>query len=239
MIATEKYALVTGAADRIGKAVALRLAEMGYNIILHYNRSKEKAANTKKEIEALGRKVKLVQIDFSNTDTYYTIFEQLKKEGIAIEILINSASDFKPSSIFEDGNKSLRHFFTINFESAYLLTKVFAKFFEKGQIINFLDTKVEKNETEHLDYLLSKKLLKEFTHLSAMQLGPNIRVNAIAPGLILPPPGKDAEYLDSLRKDNPLQAIGSLEQIQNSMQFLVENPFLNGQIIYVDGGENL
>lgn len=239
MSTIEKYALVTGAADRIGKAVALRLAKMGYNIIVHYNRSKEKALQTKKEIEALGKKAKLVQLDFSNTDTYYTIFEKLYQEGFSIEILVNSASDFKPSSIFDEGNKSLRHFFTINFESAYLLTKVFAKYYTKGQIINFLDTKVEKNETEHLDYLLSKKLLKEFTYLSAIQLGPDIRVNAIAPGLILPPPGKDKNYLNSLRKNNPLQTIGSLEQIQNTMQFLVENPFLSGQIIYVDGGENL
>lgn len=236
----KEYALVTGAADRIGKALAFRLAEMGYHIILHYNRSVDKAKTVKEElINKYNIDVQLVSINFLEADNYYTVFEDFKNKGFNISILVNSASDFKESNIQDDGIDTFRHFMTINFESAYLLTKAFTKYYDQGLIINLLDTKVTKNHTRHFDYLLSKKLLASFTQLAAMELGPNFRVNGIGPGLILPPPGKDYDYLDGLRKDNPLHAIGDLEQIQNTLSYFVENKFITGQIIYVDGGENL
>ncbi len=237
----KNYALVTGSADRIGKAVAVHLASQNYNLVLHYNSSAEKAQKLKHEIETLYSdvRVELLQLNFLNDNNFDQIFEDLKKKEIIIEILVNCASDFIPSNFQDEGSDLYDKEMTINFKVPYLLTKAFAKVYGKGNVINFVDTKVEKNKTVHLDYILSKKLLKDFTKISAVELAPNIRVNAIGPGLILPPPGKDESYLLDLAKNIPLKTIGNGEEILKAVQFILDSQFFTGQILYIDGGEHL
>ena len=237
----KNYALVTGSADRIGKAVAIHLAKQGYNLILHYNSSKEKAQKLKDEIESgySGLKVELLQINFLQENDFNQIFQDLKKKKITIEILVNCASDFIKSNFKEEGSELLDKEMTINFKIPYLLTKAFAKVYGKGNIINFVDTKVTKNSTVHLDYILSKKLLKDFTRISAVELAPDIRVNGIGPGLILPPEGEDESYLMNLAQNIPLKTIGDLEEILKAVQFILDSKFFTGQILYIDGGEHL
>lgn len=234
------YALITGGSDRIGKAVAIHLAKQGYHLVLHYNSAKEKAENLQMHIESTYKvKVELLQINFLKENDFDHIFEDFKKKNITIEVLVNCASDFIPSSFNELGSELFDKEMTINLKIPYLLTKAFARVFGKGNIINFVDTKVAKNKTVHLDYILSKKLLKDFTKISAVELAPNIRVNAIAPGLILPPEGKDESYLLNLAKDIPLKTIGNLDEILKAFQFILDSYFFTGQILYIDGGEHL
>ena len=234
------YALITGGSDRIGKAVAIHLAKEGYHLVLHYNSAKEKAENLQMHIESTYKvKVELLQINFLKENDFDRIFEDFKKKNITIEVLVNCASDFIPSSFNEQGSELFDKEMTINLKIPYLLTKAFARVFGKGNIINFVDTKVAKNKTVHLDYILSKKLLKDFTKISAVELAPNIRVNAIAPGLILPPEGKDESYLLNLAKDIPLKTIGNLDEILKAFQFILDSYFFTGQILYIDGGEHL
>ena len=234
------YALITGGSDRIGKAVAIHLAKEGYHLVLHYNSAKEKAENLQMHIESTYKvKVELLQINFLRENDFDHIFEDFKKKNITIEVLVNCASDFIPSSFNEQGSELFDKEMTINLKIPYLLTKAFARVFGKGNIINFVDTKVAKNKTVHLDYILSKKLLKDFTKISAVELAPNIRVNAIAPGLILPPEGKDESYLLNLAKDIPLKTIGNLDEILKAFQFILDSYFFTGQILYIDGGEHL
>ena len=237
----KKYALVTGAADRIGKAVAIHLGKQGYHLILHYNSSSEKAQKVKEEIEALetGVRAQLLQIDFLADNDFDQILEDLKTQNITLEVLVNCASDFIPSDFKEVGSDLLDKELTINFKNPYLLTKAFARVYDKGNIINFIDTKVTKNHTFHLDYILSKKLLQDFTKISAVELAPNFRVNGIAPGLILPPEGKDESYLLNLAKNIPLKTIGNLEEILKAVQFILDSPFFTGQTLFIDGGEHL
>lgn len=237
----KNYALVTGSADRIGKAVAIHLAKQGYNLVLHYNSSKEKAQKLKEEIESIysDLKVELLQINFLQENDFNQIFLDLKKKKIIIEILVNCASDFIKSNFKEEGSELLDKEMTINFKIPYLLTKAFAKVYGKGNIINFVDTKVTKNNTVHLDYILSKKLLKDFTQISAVELAPDIRVNGIGPGLILPPEGEDESYLMNLAKNIPLKTIGNLDEILKAVQFILDSKFFTGQILYIDGGEHL
>ena len=237
----KNYALVTGSADRIGKAVAIHLAKQDYNLVLHYNSSKEKAEKLKNEIESIysDLKVELLQINFLKENDFDQIFKDLQKRKITIDVLVNCASDFIPSNFKEPGSELFDKEMTINFKIPYLLTKAFASVFGKGNIINFVDTKVTKNSTVHLDYILSKKLLKDFTKISALELAPNIRVNGIAPGLILPPPGKDESYLLNLAKDIPLKTVGNLEEILKAFQFILDSYFFTGQILYIDGGDHL
>ena len=234
------YALITGGSDRIGKAVAIHLAKQGYHLVLHYNSAKEKAENLQMHIESTYKvKVELLQINFLKENDFDRIFEDFKRKSITIEVLVNCASDFIPSSFNEQGSELFDKEMTINLKIPYLLTKAFARIFGKGNIINFVDTKVAKNKTVHLDYILSKKLLKDFTKISAVELAPNIRVNAIAPGLILPPEGKDESYLLNLAKDIPLKTVGNLDEILKAFQFILDSYFLTGQILYIDGGEHL
>ena len=237
----KKYALVTGGADRIGKAVAIHLAKQGYHLLLHYNSSSEKAQKVKEEIESLetGVSAQLLQIDFLANNDFDQILEDLKKQNITLEVLVNCASDFIPSDFKKVGSELLDKELTINFKNPYLLTKAFARVYDKGNIINFIDTKVTKNHTVHLDYILSKKLLQDFTKISAVELAPNFRVNGIAPGLILPPEGKDESYLLNLAKNIPLKTIGNLEEILKAVQFILDSPFFTGQTLFIDGGEHL
>ena len=234
------YALITGGSDRIGKAVAIHLAKQGYHLVLHYNSAKEKAENLQMHIESTYKvKVELLQNNFLKENDFDRIFEDFKRKSITIEVLVNCASDFIPSSFNEQGSELFDKEMTINLKIPYLLTKAFARIFGKGNIINFVDTKVAKNKTVHLDYILSKKLLKDFTKISAVELAPNIRVNAIAPGLILPPEGKDESYLLNLAKDIPLKTVGNLDEILKAFQFILDSYFFTGQILYIDGGEHL
>lgn len=237
-----KAALVTAGANRIGKAMALRLAKLGYHILLHYNRSKENALKTKTEIEAFGNGCTTIQIDFSDPQNNITLFKDFE-EKLDIQIVVNNASDFSKSNFETATNDLLFHHFNITFVSAYKLTKLFAKNKQSGLIVNLLDTKVEYNNTQHLDYLLAKKTLDAFTKIAAKELGPNFRVNAIAPGIILPPPEIDKEkgeaYMMEKAQNIPLKTYGDVQQICNTLQFFIENKFITGQTIFVDGGEHL
>lgn len=233
------YALVTGGSDRIGKALALELARKGHNVLIHYNSSLDKAKKVKEEIEKMNVKAETIQIDFSNPSDFDHVFSDLKEKGIEINMLVNSASDFILSTFEEEGSDLLNKELKINFEAPYLLTKAFANNFDEGHIINFLDTKVEKNSTNRLDYILSKKLLKDFTLLSAVELAPTFKVNAIAPGLVLPPAGKGDDYLLALAVDIPMKTIGNIDDIVKAFTYLLESKFVTGQILYVDGGDHL
>mgnify|MGYP006347023273 FL=1 len=149
------YALITGGSDRIGKAVAIHLAKQGYHLVLHYNSAKEKAENLQMHIESTYKvKVELLQINFLKENDFDHIFEDFKKKNITIEVLVNCASDFIPSSFNEQGSELFDKEMTINLKIPYLLTKAFARVFGNGYIINFVDTKVAINKTVHLDYIL-------------------------------------------------------------------------------------
>lgn len=235
----KNYALVTGSSDRIGKALALELASQGYNLILHYNSSREKVEKVLEKVKELGVEAELFQANFIENNNFDQVFEKFKKEDKILDLLINCASDFIPSGYDDPGSELYEKEMKINFENAYLLTKAFARVYDKGHIINFIDTKVEKNYTKHLDYILSKKLLKDFTLLSAVHLAPGFRVNAIAPGLVLPPAGKDESYLLNLAKDIPMQIIGNMEEILKAFRYLLDSNFVTGQILYIDGGDHL
>lgn len=232
------FALITGAAGRIGKAFALALAEMGYNIFLHYNTSIEKAEATQQLIEDSGRSCILKQADFKIEEEIHSLIPDCTSEG-SLEILINNASNYIESTIKTEGYTLFDDLFATNFKAPYILTKQFARHCKRGHIVNMLDTKINSYKTKHLDYFLTKKTLEVFTYLSANQLAPDIRVNGIAPGLVLPPEGKSEDYLQELAGGIPLKKTGSLKQLTETLRFLVNNSFITGEVIHVDGGEHL
>jgi NAD(P)-dependent dehydrogenase (short-subunit alcohol dehydrogenase family) len=231
-------ALITGGADRIGKAIALCCAELGYDIALHYSQSAEKAEATRMEILAKQVECHLYRADFNNLSETTALIGKISQTA-EMSVLINNASLFFESSLLDSSDGEFERLFNINFKAPYVLIKEFAKRVKKGVVINILDTEVVRNQTKYFDYLITKKSLSELTRMAAFSLAPGIRVNAIAPGLILPPAGKDMDFLWKRAEDIPLKKVGSPQSITHAVKFLIENDFVTGQTIFVDGGEAL
>jgi pteridine reductase len=232
-------ALITGAAVRIGAAIAKHLAKKGYDIALHYNNSKEKALELKDEIKKIGVECEIFQADFSKEDEVSELIKRVKKEFPNLNLLINNASVFTRKNISETENDFLNSVFSINFKAPFILSRDFYKLCGKGNIINILDTKIKKNDYNYAAYLLTKKSLADLTILSAKEFGPDIKVNAIAPGIILPPENTTDKELDKMTERIPLKKRGTLEDIKHAVNFILENNYLTGEIIYIDGGQRL
>ena len=234
-------ALVTGATKRIGRELTLKLADMGYNIALHYNFIGSDARQLMFEIEQRGVPCELFRTNFLNEFETESLMEQVAEKFDDVCLLVNNASIFQKARFLETDTALFNSHFDINFKAPFILTRDFAKTFKNGHVINILDTKIAHNDGAHFVYTLSKKVFADFTRMAAKQLAPDIRVNAIAPGFILPPAGHedDKTYIQELEKMIPLKTKGEVHDIINAMEYLIENPYVTGQILYIDGGKNL
>ena len=236
---TQGVALITGGAKRIGKAICLSLSSSGYKIALHYHKSGAQAKNVAKTIRQRGGICELFPCDLSDYSQAATLIPNVLKKFSQLNVLVNNASIFEPSTISNTRLASLNDHFAVNFKTPYILTAAFASKCKKGHIINILDTHITDNRTAHAAYLLSKKALCELTKLSAVELAPHIRVNGIAPGLIFAPERAKPGYLEKLTGKVPLKKKGDVGQITQTIEFLMNNPYVTGQIIFNDGGEHL
>jgi pteridine reductase len=239
MVSKNKNALITGGARRLGSATALALAEKGINLLIHFNESKDEALKNVKAIEARGVKAWALQADLSKSGSADALLEEAYQLAGPIDYLINNASIFQEDTILELTEKSLSENLRINTLAPFELARGLAKEGRQGVIINFLDTRILDYDRTHASYHLSKRLFGSLTRMMALEFAPILRVNAVAPGLILPPPGKGMDDLEKMSKDLPLKAYGNLEDITSAVLFLLENPFITGQVIYVDGGRHL
>lgn len=232
-------ALITGAAKRIGSVMALHLAELGYDIALHHHHSETQAEALAKQIRKKGRGCERFACDLSNPDAVKELVSSVQKVFPRLSVLINNASIFERSPMKSSGFEVLQRHFAIHCFAPYILSQQFARLCKKGTIINLLDTNVAQNTVTHTVYLLSKKALAEMTRLAAVELAPHIRVNGIAPGMILAPEGKPDSYLQKRVQTIPLKKKGDPKDIARTVQFLLETDFITGQIMFVDGGEHL
>jgi NAD(P)-dependent dehydrogenase (short-subunit alcohol dehydrogenase family) len=234
-----KSALVTGAARRIGRAISLALAREGANVAAHFQNSGEEAAELASELEGLGVRVIALQADLADQEELAGLVERARSALGPIEILVNNASVF-PSDTFETIDlESLERSLEINAWAPLALARAFAAQTEQGQVVNMLDTRVAGFDRRHVAYILSKHVLAAATRHAALELAPGIAVNAVAPGLILPPPGENEEYVERLAPTIPLRRRGHPEDIAEAVLYLVTSRFVTGQTIYVDGGRHL
>ncbi|MBN1652457.1 MAG: SDR family oxidoreductase [Deltaproteobacteria bacterium] len=232
-------ALITGAAKRIGRATALALAGQGIHIVAHYGSSKNDARNLAETIESLGVRCWVVGADLGRREQVASLVERAKSMAGSIEILINNGSIFPKNRLMEFSGDDLDRNIQINAFAPLVLSREFAARAQQGVIINFLDSRIADFDVEHAAYHLSKRVLFSLTRMLALELAPRIRVNAIAPGLILPPVGEDQSYLERMRKTNPLERVGELDEITETVKFLIANRFVTGQVVFVDGGRHL
>lgn len=232
-------ALVTGGAKRIGRAVSIGLAETGYDIALHYNTSEEEARETAKEIEQLGRKCRLFRCNFTDMEEVNELIPSVYGAFPNCSLLVNNASVFKKTEFPDITEEDFDSEFRINFKVPFFLSRDFAKRDEARLVINLLDARVSSHDTEHFVYTLSKKLLRDFTKMSAKALAPRVRVNGICPGPILPPPGGTVEAFKKFCNELPLEIEGDTDYVVSAVRYLVQNPFVTGECLFVDGGEHL
>jgi len=232
-------ALVTGAAKRIGCEVALHLAKAGYGIALHYHNSKPEAMVTAQAIYKTGMRCELFSCDLADEAQVLKLVPQVFKAFPNLNLLVNSASIFIPNQFGAVDLTLFKTHWDTNFKAPYILTCEFARLVKKGQVINFIDANVIKYKTRYADYLMTKKALLEFTKMAAVQWGPCIRVNGISPGMILAPVNNQPDDRLKRARQIPLQKTGTPANILQSVQFLLENDYLTGQIIANDGGESL
>ncbi len=239
-------ALITGSAKRIGKEIALNLASKGFDIAISYNNSQNEAQQLSKEIqEKFNVQCEIFQCDLSKKDDTKKLIDKVLTEFPNLNLLINNASIFNKSNFFEDESE-LENNFAIHFLSPQILCKEFAKNIlakniKNAQIINFCDKNIARFETQYFYYLLSKKLLAQFTKMLALQLAPEIRVNAIAPGFIIEDiyMQENPEIAKKVIEKIPLKRKGEVKNIIQTLNFLIENDFISGQILSIDGAASL
>jgi pteridine reductase len=237
-----RVALVTGGAVRLGKALALALAGEGARLAIHYNSSSAPAERTVAEIEALGTDAFAIQANLAQPGQAKLLIERAVSHFGQLDILVNSAAIFVPSDLAHTTEQIWDQHFAINLKSPFFLSQAFAAQVGKerqARVVNIADWRGLRPDTGYLAYSFSKAAVLAMTKGLALALAPNILVNAIAPGAILPPPGKGQDYLDQLAGNIPVRRVGSPAEIAQTMLFLVKSDFITGEAIFVTGGEHL
>ncbi|ACV27574.1 SDR family oxidoreductase [Kangiella koreensis] len=235
----QKVAIVTGGAIRVGRAISLELAKQGYAIALHYNHSADKAQKTANEIKALGGSVKLIQADLSNPDTCAEIISQASELG-DLTVLINSAAIFPEQDTMADDLSHWEQVMNLNLRAPLLLSQAFAASKpQQAHIINILDARINHPAGDHIVYRLSKAGLWHLTESLARELAPDIQVNGLALGAILPPQGADEDHFTRMAEQIPLKRTGNPQAIADGVSFLLKQSFITGTVMPVDGGEFL
>lgn len=252
-------ALITGGAIRLGRAFALGLAEMGYDIAIHFNRSQSEAESVVSKVRQIGVRCECFQSDFSKETNFESLMTTVGDRLSNLNLLVNSASVYDAAPIGETTPELFDQQFAVNLRAPYFLTQAFSHYYQSqnyqsqnrqsealqsgnfrpGNIINIIDNKIAFNQYHYAAYLLSKKALAELTKLAALELAPNIRVNGIAPGVTLPATERSDEYVQWRVKGIPLQRQGTIDYLLQAMQYILDNDFVTGQILMVDGGESL
>jgi NAD(P)-dependent dehydrogenase (short-subunit alcohol dehydrogenase family) len=235
-----KWALVTGGAQRLGRAVVLDLARRGWGVVVHYRHSAKEAEATMQEARAIGGAAALIGADLDDAAARGALIgEATCAAEASLSALVNCAAMFEHDTIDTLTPESLQRHIATNTLTPALLAREFAEALpdgERGVVINFLDFKLANPYPDHFSYTLSKYALSGATELLARALAPRVRVNAVAPGYVLPAPGQsDADYR-RLHDDTPLARGPAPEDIADAVHFLIENEAVTGQTIYVDGG---
>jgi pteridine reductase len=237
-----RVALVTGGAVRLGKALALALAGQGVRLAIHYNSSAGPAEATVAEAQALGSDAVAIQADLSNAGDAPALIARAATYLDQVDILINSAAIFEPADLAHTTDASWDRHFAINLKAPFFLSQAFAAHVgldRPAHIVNIADWRGLRPDTDYLAYSLTKAGVLAMTRGLALALAPNIQVNAIAPGAILPPPGKGPDHLAQLVPDIPLRRVGSPEEITKTLIYLLKSDFVTGETIFVTGGQHM
>lgn len=237
-----RVALVTGASERIGAAIAKGLAAAGWKVVIHYRSSAEKAEATLAEIEQAGGSAAIVQADLANRGERAALIAAATKPFGPLAALINNASLFERDSVFDLDEALWDQHFAVHAEAPAFLARDFAAQLPRGaegNIVNIIDERVLDLSPAFFSYTLSKSVLWTMTRTLAQSLAPRIRVNAIGPGPTVAPRGVSEEGYKRRQAELPLGRAGDPDGIADGVIAILSLDSMTGQMIALDGGEHL
>lgn len=242
--------LITGGARRLGKVIALALAKEGYDIIIHYNKSKNKALLLKEEIQSLGQKAFLIQADLSNPTATHRVFDQIKLMGVEkVDVFIHNASPFIYDDILKYQDTLYNQHMNVILQASLILSHYFSKqdFFDNSDknqkepssnIINIIDGKTINPDARFLSYTLAKIALEASTKILAKTLAPKIRVNAVSPGPCIVAPHQTPSDFNTMCEKSLLRKPVYSQDIAQGILFILKNSSITGAILKIDCGYN-
>jgi NAD(P)-dependent dehydrogenase (short-subunit alcohol dehydrogenase family) len=233
-------ALVTGSAKRLGRAVAMRLADEGADLVIHHRSSRAEAASAVVEIQKLGRRAVAIAADLGNVAEIKRLFDETAKYFGRLDILVSSAANFLPASIVSTTEQVWDSSLDTNLKAPFFCAQAAAPLLRRtrGTIINFADVGGILGWPGYVPHCVSKAGVIMLTRVLAKELAPEVRVNAIAPGTITMP-GDPPEWEEDYIKRAPLKRSGRPSDIADTVLFLVRSEFITGQVLVVDGGRSL
>jgi NAD(P)-dependent dehydrogenase (short-subunit alcohol dehydrogenase family) len=235
-----KAALITGAARRVGRAIATHLAGEGWDIAIHYNTSRGEALGLQQELTRTGVSCRLYAADLTEPQAAERLVEQCVADFPHASLLVNSASVFKRDTIATLSPALWDEQLRINALAPILLTRAFHRLSAaQNCVINMLDQKVANATPDFFSYTISKLALHNATRMMAMSLWPKTRVNGIAPGIVLRSGDQTEEQFRAVHSRTPLGIGPSLAEICRATALLADTPSITGQVITIDGGRHL
>lgn len=240
MGAERKTALVTGGAHRVGKAITLALAEMGYNVVINYHRSGDAAAATADEATQAGVEAMTWAADVSDFQAVQAMCAAVEERFGGVDVLVNSASLFDKISFPTDDIETWQRVTRISLDGAFYVSNALAPGMlarGSGAIINIVDLSAWTPWPKFTAHAVGKAGLLALTRQMALELAPVVRVNAIAPGPVLPPPDYNDAQLKVVEDRTLLARWGTPDDVTRAVRYLVEAEYVTGDVLTVDGGE--
>jgi pteridine reductase len=236
-------ALVTGAARRVGRAIALRLADEGFDVAFTYLTSGTAAGELRDEIQKKGRSCLAISADLTDSQAAVEkIFAQVAAKFSRLEVLVNSASLYQPDAAPAEATSQIRRFWASHVESPLLLSRAFSPMLQSagGSIINMLDLLAERPMPGYLAYCASKAGLWNLTLGLAREMAPRVRVNGIAPGVVEWPADLPADKREQYLRRVPMGRAGTPEDVAGAVTYLsIQAQYVTGQILRLDGGRSI
>ncbi len=237
-----KVAVVTGAGQRLGRALVLALARRGARVVIHHGRSAAAAERTAAEARDLGTEAITVQADLTDEAAVLRIISDARGRLGFVDILVNSAAIFEPGGPAETTSVAWDRHFAVNLKAPFLLSQAFAAQAPRdrpGKIVNISDWRGLRPGADHFAYTVTKAALITMTKSLAVALAPTIQVNCLGLGAILLPAGADESYREQLIASIPARRTGDPDEVARALLFLLEDDFVTGQTVVVDGGRSL
>ena len=237
-----KVGLVTGAGGRLGQQIALHLAAEGMCVALHYHHSPKGAQATLQQMEGKTGQHHLFQADLTALSELHAMVNQISQKMGALSVLINNAADFYPTALFSTTEAQWDRLFDLNLKAPFFLSQAVAaqmKSLGAGKMINLADVVAFRPAVNYLPYGISKAGLVALTQGLAKALAPEIHVNAIAPGIVLPSPPESTIDVQKGMERSLLQRMGSPQDVVQAVDYFLHGDFLTGVVLPVDGGRLL